>query len=90
MANAIIWIIIALVIIVAVLAIFAKFYQRATQEISLVKTGIGGRKIIIDGGTIAIPWFHEISKVNMQTSKRNTHGWWTPRAQEVVRGAMTS
>jgi flotillin len=67
MANAIIWIIIALVIIVLVLAIFAKFYQRATQEISLVKTGIGGRKIIIDGGTIAIPWFHEISRVNMQT-----------------------
>ena len=67
MATAIIWIIIALVVIVVVLAIFAKFYQRATQEISLVKTGVGGRKIVIDGGTIAIPWFHEISKVNMQT-----------------------
>jgi len=67
MATAIIWIIIALVVIVVVLAIFAKFYQRATQEISLVKTGVGGRKVVVDGGTIAIPWFHEVSKVNMQT-----------------------
>lgn len=67
MAVTLIWIIVALVVVVAILAIFAKFYQRATQEISLVKTGIGGRQVIIDGGAIAIPWFHEISKVNMQT-----------------------
>jgi flotillin len=67
MANVIIWIVVALVIFVVLLAIIAKFYQRATQEISLVKTGVGGRKVVIDGGTIAIPWFHEISKVNMQT-----------------------
>ena len=67
MANAIIWIVVALVIFLILLAIIAKFYQRATQEISLVKTGVGGRKVVIDGGTIAIPWFHEISKVNMQT-----------------------
>ncbi len=67
MATVIIWIIIALVVIVVALAIFAKFYQRATQEISLVKTGIGGRKVVVDGGAIAIPWFHEVSKVNMQT-----------------------
>ncbi|MAI11813.1 MAG: flotillin [Rhodospirillaceae bacterium TMED167] len=67
MATVIIWIIIALVVIVVALAIFAKFYQRATQEISLVKTGVGGRKVVVDGGAIAIPWFHEVSKVNMQT-----------------------
>jgi len=67
MANAIIWIVVALVIFLILLAIIAKFYQRATQEISLVKTGVGGRKVVIDGGTITIPWFHEISKVNMQT-----------------------
>ena len=67
MVNIIIWLVVALVVIVAILAIFAKFYQRATQEISLVKTGVGGRKVIVDGGSITIPWFHELSKVNMQT-----------------------
>jgi regulator of protease activity HflC (stomatin/prohibitin superfamily) len=32
-----------------------------------VRTGIGGRKVVIDGGTVAVPFFHEISRVNMQT-----------------------
>jgi len=67
MADVIIWTVLVLVVVVVIVAIFARFYRRATQEISLVKTGVGGRKVVMDGGTIAIPWFHEISKVNMQT-----------------------
>lgn len=67
MANALVWTLIVLIALVILVAIFAKFYQRATQEVSLVKTGFGGRKVIMDKGTIAIPWFHEVSKVNMQT-----------------------
>jgi len=62
-----IWILAALIVLIVLIAITAKFYQRATQEVSLIKTGVGGRKVIVDGGTIAIPWFHEVSKVNMQT-----------------------
>jgi len=49
------------------IALAAWFYERATHEVSLVRTGIGGRKVVIDGGTLAVPWFHEISRVNMQT-----------------------
>lgn len=47
--------------------IMARLYQRATREMSLVKTGSGGKKVIMDGGTIVIPFLHEISKVNMKT-----------------------
>lgn len=47
--------------------IMARLYKRATRETSLVKTGSGGRKVIMDGGTIVIPFLHEISKVNMKT-----------------------
>ncbi|MAV86668.1 MAG: flotillin [Rhodospirillaceae bacterium] len=67
MASVMIWILAALIVLIVLIAITAKFYQRATQEVSLIKTGVGGRKVIVDGGTIAIPWFHEVSKVNMQT-----------------------
>ena len=60
--------IILFLIIVAVLVVLAAaFYQRASNEVALVKTGIGGRKVIIDGGTIAVPYFHEVARVNMQT-----------------------
>ncbi|MGB0901365.1 flotillin family protein [Halocynthiibacter sp.] len=47
--------------------IMARLYKRATREMSLVKTGSGGRKVIMDGGTIVVPFLHEISKVNMKT-----------------------
>ncbi len=63
-----------LIIIGAVLALFVviglvlgRLYRRATRETSLVKTGAGGKTVIMDGGTIAIPLLHEISPVNMKT-----------------------
>lgn len=61
------WIILLLVIAAIVIVLAAWFYERATNEVSLIRTGIGGRKVVIDGGTLAVPYFHEVSRVNMQT-----------------------
>ena len=61
------WIILLLVIVAILVVLAAWFYERATNEVSLVRTGVGGRKVVIDGGVLAIPFFHEISRVNMQT-----------------------
>ena len=64
------FVLIALTIIVLFLFIglvMARLYKRATRETSLVKTGSGGRKVIMDGGAIVVPFLHEISKVNMKT-----------------------
>ena len=47
--------------------VMARLYRRATREVSLVKTGAGGRRVIMDGGTIVIPLLHEVSPVNMKT-----------------------
>jgi len=47
--------------------VIGRLYQRATREVSLVKTGAGGKKVIMDGGTIVVPLLHEISPVNMKT-----------------------
>lgn len=67
MTSAITWTLIVLVALAIVVIVLARFYERANRETSLVKTGVGGRKVVMDGGTIAIPYFHEISRVNMQT-----------------------
>ncbi|MBY6121873.1 flotillin [Mameliella alba] len=61
------WIILIAVLAAVLIALAAWFYERATNEVALVRTGIGGRKVVIDGGTLALPFFHEISRVNMQT-----------------------
>ncbi|MEM9430312.1 MAG: flotillin domain-containing protein [Pseudomonadota bacterium] len=47
--------------------IMARLYRRATREVSLVKTGAGGRQVIMDGGAIVIPLLHEVRPVNMKT-----------------------
>lgn len=47
--------------------IFAKLYKRATKETAFVRTGLGGEKVIKDGGTIVLPVVHEIIPVNMNT-----------------------
>jgi uncharacterized membrane protein YqiK len=61
------WMIVLVIALAVIIVVLAWFYERATNETSLVRTGIGGRKVMIAGGTIAIPYFHEISRVNMQT-----------------------
>ncbi|MFD0917144.1 flotillin family protein [Pseudahrensia aquimaris] len=61
------WTILILIVLAVLVVIAAALFQRATNEVALVRTGVGGRRVIIDGGTIALPYFHEITRVNMQT-----------------------
>jgi uncharacterized membrane protein YqiK len=67
MSSAILWTLLGLVVLVAIIAVLARFYVRGTRETSLVKTGVGGRRVVMDGGVIAVPYFHQISRVNMQS-----------------------
>lgn len=49
--------------------VFARLYHRASKETAFVRTGMGGQKVIMDGGAIVLPIFHEIIPVNMNTLK---------------------
>lgn len=63
-------IMVAGVILVAVFAmamIIARMYRRATKEISFVRTGFRGQKVIMNGGAIVLPVLHETIPVNMNT-----------------------
>jgi len=62
--------IIAGVILVAFVAIglvMARLYHRASKELSFVRTGLGGEKVIMNGGALVLPVLHEIIPVNMNT-----------------------
>lgn len=59
MTNLFIWVAAIVILAAIVLAIFAWFYERATNEVSLIRTGVGGRKVILEGGTFSNehqPW----------------------------------
>ncbi|URW76066.1 flotillin family protein [Sphingomonas donggukensis] len=47
--------------------ILARLYRRASKEIGFVRTGLGGEKVVINGGALVLPVFHETMPVNMNT-----------------------
>ena len=44
--------------------ILTRLYKRASKDVSFVRTGFGGQKVIVDGGAIVLPILHEIIPVN--------------------------
>lgn len=50
-----------------VMLIFARLYKRSSKEVSFVRTGFGGQKVIMNGGAIVLPVLHEVIPVNMNT-----------------------
>jgi flotillin len=63
-------IILLVIVVIAVLVVIAAWlYERASREVSLVRTGLGGLKVVLDGGVIVLPYFHKVSRVNMQTMR---------------------
>ncbi|MHA6886732.1 flotillin family protein [Ralstonia pseudosolanacearum] len=71
--NAIVyWGAVGLAIVIGLSAIgviFARLYVRASAERSFVRTGLGGQKVIMSGGAIVLPVFHEVTPINMNTLK---------------------
>ncbi|GAB5559909.1 MAG: flotillin family protein [Synoicihabitans sp.] len=51
----------------SLIGVLAKFYMRSSKELAFVRTGMGGEKVILDGGCIKWPIFQEIVPVNMRT-----------------------
>lgn len=58
-------VLIAAVLIIGLL--LARLYKRASKEIGFVRTGFGGEKVVINGGALVLPVFHETMPVNMNT-----------------------
>ena len=56
-----------LVAIMAIGLILARLYRRASKEVSFVRTGFGGQKVIMNGGALVLPVLHEVIPVNMNT-----------------------
>ena len=54
-------------LLVFITMVFARLYNRASKEVSFVRTGAGGQRVIMNGGTLVLPVFHEIIPVNMNT-----------------------
>jgi uncharacterized membrane protein YqiK len=64
-------IIVSLIVIAALVAIgvwlLNWLYRRSSKEISFVRTGFGGQRVVMNGGALVLPIIHETIPVNMNT-----------------------
>ncbi len=61
---------IALFVLAALIVLFGiwflqRFYAKATLDTALVRTGFGGRRVVTDGGCLALPILHQVQRVSM-------------------------
>ena len=65
------WIVVGIVILAILIAlviwIMNRLYRRSSKEISFVRTGLGGQKVVMNGGAFVLPIVHEVIPVNMNT-----------------------
>lgn len=60
---------IGFVALVVIGLILTRMYRRAPKDAALVRTGFGGEKVIMNGGTIVLPVLHELMEVSLKTVK---------------------
>jgi uncharacterized membrane protein YqiK len=63
----------ALLALLTIGLIFARLYVRASKETSFVRTGMGGQKVVLNGGALVFPVLHEAIPVNMNTLRLEVH-----------------
>ena len=56
-----------LLLLIVLGVVLARLYKRASKEIGFVRTGFGGEKVVMNGGALVLPIFHETMPVNMNT-----------------------
>jgi uncharacterized membrane protein YqiK len=56
-----------LVLVLGIIVTILRLYKRASKEIAFVRTGFGGEKVVMNGGALVLPIFHETMPVNMNT-----------------------
>src|SRR6187431_2957779 len=61
----ILWLIIAIVVIAIVVYIVNWLYHRSSKEVSFVRTGLLGERVVINGGAFVLPFIHDYTPVNM-------------------------
>ena len=63
--SLILWLIVAVIVIAIVVYLVNWLYRRSSKEVSFVRTGLFGEKVVINGGAFVLPIIHDVTPVNM-------------------------
>lgn len=59
----------AAIVVALVVWLLHWLYLRSSKERAFVRTGLGGQKVVVDGGAFVLPIVHDVIPVNMNTLK---------------------
>lgn len=59
--------IVVAIVVALVVWLLHWLYLRSSKERAFVRTGLGGQKVVLDGGALVLPIVHEVIPVNMNT-----------------------
>src|SRR5499425_1560439 len=59
--------IVVAVVVAIIIWLFHWLYLRSSKERAFVRTGLGGQKVVMNGGAFVLPIVHEVVPVNMNT-----------------------
>src|SRR3972149_6382848 len=66
----ILWLIVAIIAIAIVVYLVNWLYRRSSKEVSFVRTGLMGERVVINGGAFVLPVIHAITPVRMHVLQR--------------------
>jgi uncharacterized membrane protein YqiK len=59
--------VVAAIVVAIVVWLLHWLYLRSSKERAFVRTGLGGQKVVLDGGAFVLPIVHDVIPVNMNT-----------------------
>src|SRR6478735_2738512 len=59
--------VVAAIVVALVVWLLHWLYLRSSKERAFVRTGLGGQKVVLDGGAFVLPIVHDVIPVNMNT-----------------------
>ena len=65
--SAILGLVVAAIVVAIVVWLMNWLYLRSSKERAFVRTGLGGQKVVMNGGAFVLPIVHEVVPVNMNT-----------------------
>ena len=60
-------ILLAGILVAVIVYLLYWLYQRSSKEVSFVRTGFGGEKVVLSGGALVLPIVHNVTLVGMKT-----------------------
>jgi uncharacterized membrane protein YqiK len=60
-----------ILLLASIVAVITVVYHRASANVALVRTGMGGEKVVIGGGALVVPFVHNVVPVSLESARVN-------------------